>query len=490
MFRKIIINLYYNIYSQFYLVLGSIGDNMKIKTRLILFNILIIAISSFAVLGIFDFIASNLSTNFYSTNSITVDDNVVKVKEIINTSDSYNNISNKLKKINYDFYVYDTSKNLIYGNSKLADNIIEYSDLTSNQEKTIFVNNATGYLKVSNNKIYLALETVNRKDLTASNFNADLFFKEFIILSIMLIIFVLFVAVLFSNIIIKRIMKPIADLTNVSKKVKLGNYDEIIEYKNKDEFLPVITSFNEMQSSLKEETLKNEQYEKAKKEMLNGINHDIRTPLTAVKGHIKGIQDGIANTKKKQEEYLNIAYNRTLDIENLLNKLFDTFNYETGEIKLNKTKTNIEEFIRNYFNSRKIELKSKNIEVNINRLSVKEYLYIDKTEFSRIFENLLNNAIKYSNSDPLIIEINIWKEDNNLKISFKDNGVGVKEENLSFIFDEFFKEDKVRKNSKENGSGLGLFIVKTIVESHGGTIIAKNKKGLYFEITMEGVDYE
>lgn len=463
---------------------------MKIKTRLILFNILNIAISSFVVLGIFGFIASNLSTNFYSTNSITVDDNITEVKEIVNTSDSYDNINNKLKEINYDFYVYDTSKNLIYGNSQLADTIIKYSDLTSNQEKTIFVNNATGYLKVSNNKIYLALEDVNRKDLTASNFNVDLFFKKFIMLSGSLILFVLFIAVLFSNIIIKRIMKPLTDLTNVSKKVKSGNYDEIIEYKNKDEFLPVITSFNEMQSSLKEETLKNEQYEKAKKEMLNGINHDIRTPLTAVKGHIKGIQDGIANTKEKQKEYLVVAYNRTLDIENLLNKLFDTFNYETGEIKLNKTKTDIEEFIRNYFDSRSAELKSKNIEIKLNKLSVKEYLYIDQIEFSRIFENLLNNAIKYSNITPLIIEINIWKSDNNLKISFKDNGIGVKEENLSSIFDEFFKEDKVRKNSKENGSGLGLFIVKTIVEAHGGTISAKNKKGLYFEITMKGEDYE
>lgn len=463
---------------------------MKIKTRLILFNILIIAISSFAVLGIFGFIASNLSTNFYSTNSITVDDNITEVKEIVNTSDSYDNINNKLKEINYDFYVYDTSKNLIYGNSQLADNIIKYSDLTSNQEKTIFVNNATGYLKVSNNKIYLALEDVNRKDLTASNFNVDLFFKEFIILSGALILFVLFIAVLFSNIIIKKIMKPLTDLTNVSKKVKSGNYDEIIEYKNKDEFLPVITSFNGMQSSLKEETLKNEQYEKAKKEMLNGINHDIRTPLTAVKGHIKGIQDGIANTKEKQKEYLMVAYNRTLDIESLLNKLFDTFNYETGEIKLNKTKTDIEEFIRNYFDSRSTELKDKNIEIKLNKLSIKEYLYIDQIEFGRVFENLLNNAIKYSNITPLIIDINIWRSDNNLKISFKDNGIGVKEENLSSIFDEFFKEDKVRKNSKENGRGLGLFIVKTIVEAHGGTISAKNKKGLYFEITMKGRDYE
>lgn len=91
-----------------------------------------------------------------------------------------------------------------------------------------------------------------------------------------------------------------------------------------------------MQQSLKDKTIKQQQYEKAKQEMINGISHDIRTPLTVVKGNIKGIQDGIAKTPAKQKEYLTIAYNRTSDIENLLNRLFDTF--KTSILKRTRSK--------------------------------------------------------------------------------------------------------------------------------------------------------
>lgn len=115
---------------------------------------------------------------------------------------------------------------------------------------------------------------------------------------------------------------------------------------------------------------------------------------------------------------------------------------------------------------------------------------IDEIQFTRVFDNLLSNSIKYSGKNNLKISINAYKENGYIKIGFKDNGVGVKEENLPYIFNEFYKEDDSRTNSKETGIGLGLFIVKNIVEAHKGTIKAENSDGLYFEITMKGVSNE
>ena len=164
-----------------------------------------------------------------------------------------------------------------------------------------------------------------------------------------------------------------------------------------------------------------------------------------------------------------------------MNKLFDTFNYETGEIKLNLQKVKIKNFIKEYLQTNENVI-SKKIKVNLDLEDVT--LLIDETQFRRVFDNLVNNSLKYVNKK-VIVDIKVWKEDNLVKISYKDNGNGVKEENLTNIFHEFFKEDVSRNNDKRS-TGMGLYIVKKIIEGHDGTIEARNYNGLYFEITLKG----
>lgn len=464
---------------------------MKIKTRLTLFNILIIGISSFIIMFMFGFIANNLMDKFYNTSVLTIDENVELIKEVMDGNYTYSEISKELASYDYSFIAY-YNKELVYGKEiESITKIINNSTFDKNKISTLFVDNSTVIFNVENNNILIAYQNNHLKEYFGElRDERQILIIKFIIVSLISLSFVLFIAFLFSRIIIKRIMKPALLLSSGAKRVKSGNYNENIVYKNNDEFDELIDNFNDMQKHLKEETEKNKRYQESKLEMINGINHDIRTPLTAVKGYIKGIQDGIANTDEKRKQYLSIAYKRTMDIEKLLNNLFDTFNYETGEIKLDKTKTDILEFINDFIKNKEDELTYKNVKINVNKLSTKEFIYIDKIQFSRVFENLLNNSIKYSKTDNLVIDIKIWREKGNIKISFKDNGNGVKEENLKYLFNEFYKEDNSRTNSKENGSGLGLFIVKTIVESHNGTISVKNKKGLYFEITLKGESNE
>lgn len=464
---------------------------MKIKTRLTLFNILIIGISSFIIMFMFGFIANNLMDKFYNISVLTIDENVEEIKEIIDENYTYSEISKKLATYDYSFIVYN-KKELAYGQEvESITKIINNSTFDENKISTLYVDNSTVIFNVENNNILIAYQNDHLKEYFGElRDERQIFIIKFIIVSFTLLSFVLFIAFLFSKIIIKRIMKPTLLLSEGAKRVKNGNYNENIVYKNNDEFDELIDNFNDMQKHLKEETEKNKRYQESKLEMINGINHDIRTPLTAVKGYIKGIQDGVANTDEKRKQYLAIAYSRTLEIEKLLNNLFDTFNYETGTLKLDKSKTDILSFINDFIKTKDDELNYRNIKININKLSTEEFVYIDKMQFSRVFENLLNNAIKYSKKDKLVIDIKVWREKGNIKISFKDNGNGVKEENLKYLFNEFYKEDNSRTNSKENGSGLGLFIVKTIIEAHNGTISVKNKNGLYFEITLKGENNE
>lgn len=218
--------------------------------------------------------------------------------------------------------------------------------------------------------------------------------------------------------------------------------------------------------------------------MISGISHDIRTPLTVVKGNIKGIQDGVVKTQVKQTEYLNIAYNRTIDIENLLNRLFDTFKYETNEIKTHKEEVDIIAYINELIKNNEHYL-NKHFKVVTSYSQINNKIFIDKLQFKRIFDNLFNNAVKHNpTKKDLKININISEENNQLIIIFKDNGQGIKENNCEKIFNEFFKEDESRNNDK-NSSGLGLFIVKKIIELHNGTITAENDDGLKFTIILK-----
>ena len=460
---------------------------MKLKTQLTFYNIIIITISAILILGIFNYFINNLLNSFYNIDVITVDHNAVLIKDILLKNTIPDEINNKIAKYNYSLYIYDKTK-LIYGkiNPSLAK-IMHSSNLSNQDIKIIFIDNKTGVIKKQDNKTFIALQNTNGTELVTIA-NSNKLATKFLKLSIVSITSVILIAIFFSKKAIKRVMKPVKLLSEGAKRIEQGNYDQMIDYQGNDELKIVINNFNDMQRALKTQVEKNKSYELAKKEMIDGISHDIRTPLTAVKGHIKGLQDGIAKTKEKQEEYLKIAYNRTLEIENLLNQLFDTFNYETGELKLNKTKVNLERYIKEYFKNREKELKNNSLTINISKLPKPIYLNLDKTQFKRILENLFNNSLKYSKKTKLKIDINIWSTKNTVKISYKDNGKGVKKENLPYLFNEFWKEDYSRNHIQGSGSGLGLFIVKTIVEAHNGTIIAENKKGLYFEITIQKED--
>lgn len=283
-----------------------------------------------------------------------------------------------------------------------------------------------------------------------------------------------------------RIMAPLDALAAGVKRIRDNELTQNIEYMGEIEFENVCSAFNNMQKSILTEQEKNRKYEKARTDMIAGISHDLRTPLTAIRGTIKGLMDGVASRPEQQKKFLEAAYRRTGDMDLLLNQLFYLSKMETGNMPLSLQNIEISTFLHNYAKAKQEFVGSEKEHIKIDTQGITAEVSVDLEQFQRILDNLLENSRKYGEKVPLMIEIALHKTPQGLSICFKDNGVGVPEEKLPHIFEEFYRGDESR-NRKE-GNGLGLYIVKYLIEAMGGSVRAENADGLavYLELPVTG----
>lgn len=301
--------------------------------------------------------------------------------------------------------------------------------------------------------------------------NGQVFIILFVDIMICVLI-LLFVSQIFTKSLIRHIMHPLDELSKATQRIKNDDLSEDIEYSGEEEFENVCQTFNEMQRSLLQAKLTQQQYEKAKTDMIIGISHDLKTPLTVIKGTLKAMLDKMFTTSTQQEEMLKIAYQRTDDMTNLLNQFLYVSKLETNHIPVQLEKRKINSYLNEYV---KQTITSKiNIDLQLCKDDVE--VQIDPNQFKRILDNLIENSCKYASVESLHINISTNVNDNVLEIWFQDNGKGVDEEKLLYIFDEFYRSDEAR-NSKE-GHGLGLFIVKELIEKMNGRVSAENHNGL------------
>ena len=169
----------------------------------------------------------------------------------------------------------------------------------------------------------------------------QLFLLLFITIGAFVILAILLASRMFTKKLVRQIMEPVDQLAAAASRIESGDLTQPVVYLRDDEFRNVCDSFNQMQRHLKEGMEQNAAYEKARTEMISGISHDLRTPLTSVKGYIKGLQDGVANTEEKRRQYLDIAYSCACDMEGLLAKLFYYSKLETGNMPFYKQKTDM-----------------------------------------------------------------------------------------------------------------------------------------------------
>ena len=303
------------------------------------------------------------------------------------------------------------------------------------------------------------------------------------LISLLTIGALLILSVWFTNRMNQKIMEPLDELIKAAQRIQDGNLTEEIQYQGEEEFEKVCQIFNAMQKTILEDQEQRIQNEKARTDMVTGISHDLRTPLTSIQGYIKGILDGIASTPEKQKAYLETAYESTKEMNILLQKLFDFSRMESGQMPFHMVQVDLAEFTTSYIAQKEAVYDPEDVTLTVNCEMSDDRrmpeISMDVEQVQRIFDNLLENSIKYAGTKPVEINVSVREESNSVVLEWKDNGSGVPEEKLDKIFDRFYRCDEARR---QKGSGVGLYVVKYIMERHHGTVKAVNDHGLKMQL--------
>ncbi len=281
----------------------------------------------------------------------------------------------------------------------------------------------------------------------------------------------------------RYILNPIYRLKYGTEKIRKEDYKYTIKYDEKNEFGEVITEFNDMKEKLRASVEQQKNFDEDRKQLIVGISHDLRTPMTSIKGYAKGLMDGIANTPEKQEKYLKTIYTKTEELENLIEILYSYSRLESGSMRFNFEEIDFIGFMIEEVKNMVQEYDGRNISINyVGIINRQIMVSLDKTQFIRVLFNMVENSCKYA-GEGVKIRFRTYLEKEYICLEVKDNGPGVKEESLDKIFEVFYRADSSRTDPGKS-SGLGLSIVKRVVEGHGGTIAAHNDNGLVITIKL------
>ena len=298
----------------------------------------------------------------------------------------------------------------------------------------------------------------------------DLFISAFVIL--------ISVALVVGLWVYRSIAVPLVKLKKATQNIKEGNLDFVLDVEGNDEFSELCQDFEEMRRRLKESTEEKNLIEKENKELISNISHDLKTPITAVKGYVEGIMDGVADTPEKMDRYVRTIYNKTNEMDHLINELTFYSKIDTNRIPYTFSKLNVEDYFADCAEEVGLELETRGTELVYANYVEKDVMVIaDGEQIRRVIHNIISNAIKYMDKPKGIIQIRIKDVGDFIQIEIEDNGKGIGPKDLPYIFDRFYRTD-VSRNSSKGGSGIGLSIVKKILEDHGGKVWATSRLGI------------
>ena len=276
----------------------------------------------------------------------------------------------------------------------------------------------------------------------------------------------------------RSIAVPLVKLKKATKNIKEGNLDFVLEVEGNDEFSQLCQDFEEMRKRLKESTEEKILMDKENKELISNISHDLKTPITAVKGYVEGIMDGVADTPEKMDRYVRTIYNRTNEMDHLINELTFYSKIDTNRIPYTFSKLNVEDYFSDCAEELGLEMETRGIElVYANYVEKGVQVIADGEQIRRVIHNIVSNAIKYMEKPRGIIQLRVKDVGDFIQVEIEDNGKGIAAKDLPYIFDRFYRTD-VSRNSSKGGSGIGLSIVKKIMEDHGGKVWATSRLGI------------
>jgi signal transduction histidine kinase len=274
----------------------------------------------------------------------------------------------------------------------------------------------------------------------------------------------------------KGIINPIRRLQKAAQNIKEGNLDFTIDDEGADELGVLCQNFEEMRKRLKSSAEEKLSSEKDSKVLVSNISHDLKTPITAIKGYVEGIIDGVADTPEKMDKYIRTIYNKANEMDTLINELTVYSQIDTDRVPYNFNRINVSEYFEDCIEEVGLDLESKNIGLAyLNYADEGVQVIADPEQIKRVINNIVGNAIKYLDKQKGFINIRLRDVGDFIQVEIEDNGKGIAAKDLPYIFDRFYRTDASR-NSATGGSGIGLSIVKKIIEDHGGKIWSTSKE--------------
>ena len=301
----------------------------------------------------------------------------------------------------------------------------------------------------------------------------DLFFTALVIL--------IFTSVSVGLWIYRSVATPLVKLRKATQNIKDGNLDFVLDVEGTDEFAELCRDFEEMRRRLKESAEEKLVLAKENKELISNISHDLKTPITAVKGYVEGIMDGVADTPEKMDRYVRTIYNKTVEMDHLINELTFYSKIDTNRIPYTFSKLNVEDYFSDCAEEVGLELETRGIQLcYANYVDSDVQVIADGEQIRRVIHNIISNAIKYMDRGKGmkgIIQIRVKDVGDFVQVEIEDNGKGIAAKDLPYIFDRFYRTD-VSRNSAKGGSGIGLSIVRKILEDHGGKVWATSREDI------------
>lgn len=287
----------------------------------------------------------------------------------------------------------------------------------------------------------------------------------------------------------KSILQPIKKLSIAAKRISEGDFEFQIHSNQKDELGELSRTFDTMREKLKESKMNQIRYEKNRQELIASISHDLKTPLTSIKGYIKGIQDGVANTPEKLKRYINIIDKTVNEMNGLIDELFLYSKLDLQKVPFHFEDVNLYSFFSDFIEELSFHLEKENGTATLLADHNRSYVVkADRDKLKRVVSNILQNSLKYTDKNNKKIQVQLISRSDTVIVKISDNGRGIPKKELPFIFESFYRPDPSR-NRSSGGSGLGLSIAKKIIEAHEGTIWAESewKKGTTISFTLKKV---
>ncbi|MBB5337112.1 sensor histidine kinase [Pectinatus brassicae] len=486
---------------------------MTIKKRLFISNVLmnIIPIISMIIISILciefiwittlknDPINVNISPSFYNEShrlselaevylNTTDKDKKTQINQEINRLLSRNDLSLTIDLSNKEKYHFGSTKELDNDKILKAKALLPVIGIISSEDfnyysNQIKVNNALYNITILGEKIKRP-SSIKQKLEESPGLQHKVFIPLVIVLFMGIFFSMLITNKLLNKFILKKLEKPITTLLDGVEEIRNGNLNYRINYNSSDEFALVCKAFNDMAVRLKSSAEFMKREESNRKELLAGISHDLRSPLTSIRAYVEGLLDGVAKTPAMQEKYLKKINKKSIEIDKMVSDIFLFSKIDIGGYLNQFEYLNVKKEINTLINDIKTEYQKKGLVINSHDI-IPAIIFGNPVLLRRVFINIIENSLKYKQKETGELDIFSLRENENIILVFSDDGPGVPEESLPKIFEIFYKSDPARQNP-QSSSGLGLSIVLKAIEQMGGSITAENglENGLVIKIKL------